>query len=47
MEQPGHGNVFVQCFMFSIPALLRSLQHLPQHGEGVRRMENQEDWGVR
>lgn len=45
MEQPGHGNVFVQCFVFSIPALLHSLQHLSQHGKGVCRMENQEDVG--
>lgn len=45
MEQPGHDNVFVQYFIFSILALLHSLQHLSQHGEGVCRMENQEDVG--
>lgn len=45
MEQPGHGNVFVQCLVFSIPALLHSLQHLSQRGEGVCRMENQEAMG--
>lgn len=43
MEQPGHGDMFVQCFVFSIPALLCSLQHLSQLREDVRRMENQED----
>lgn len=43
MEQPGHGDMFVQCFVFSVPALLCSLQHLSQLREDVRRTENQED----
>lgn len=43
MEQPGHGDIFVQCFVFSIPALLCSLQHLSQLREDVCRTENQDD----
>lgn len=43
MEQPGHGDMLVQCFVFSIPALLCSLQHLSQLREDVSRTENQED----
>lgn len=43
MEQPGHEDIVVQCFVFSIPAQLCSLQHLPQLREDVCRTENQED----
>lgn len=35
--------MFVQCFVFSIPALLCSLQHLSQLREDVSRTENQKD----
>lgn len=43
MEQPGYANVLLRCFMFYIPTLLHSLQHLSQRGEGGYRVENQED----
>lgn len=36
----------VQHLMFSIPALLHSLQHPSQHGEGVCWMETQEEMGM-
>lgn len=35
--------MFVQCFVFSIPALLCSLQHLSLLREDVCRTEDQED----